>query len=407
MKSSTGRWVAGRDFFDRQSDLAILRARVEDRNHVLLSGQRRMGKTSLLKELSRHLIDEGWTVLFVDVESVASSEDAVAEIATAAFEHVSVITRFAETMRSWLNQNVEELDVQSFRVKFRSQMDSRSWRRYGDRVLKVCADSENPVLLVIDELPIVLNKMLQVDGNPSRVEEFLSWLRSATQTLGENSPVVFLSGSIGLAPLVNRLGLSDRINCLDPIQLRPWSRETSIKCIEALAETHGLTLEDSVADAMYDALGLGIPHHVQSFFARMRDHSIVYDRKTLRIEDVRVVYRSSLLGARGQNDLVHYATRLKEAFDDDAYSIAMEILAEASVEDAFTIEARNSLVAHYEGLYKGVENRIVEALDVLEHDGYLERTDTAYQFSSNLLKDWWASRFRDHHVPLKNRLTKS
>ena len=51
MQSATGRWVTGDNFFDRTGELEILAARVRGRNHVLLSGQRRMGKTSMLREL--------------------------------------------------------------------------------------------------------------------------------------------------------------------------------------------------------------------------------------------------------------------------------------------------------------------------------------------------------------------
>ena len=46
---------------------------------------------------------------------------------------------------------------------------------------------------------------------------------------------------------------------------------------------------------------------------------------------------------------------------------------------------------------------VTEALDVLVHDGYVESTTDGYRFPSRLLKDWWAARFRDHHVPLEKR----
>ena len=58
-RTSTGRWVIGEDFFDRETDLEILEARVREGNHVLLSGQRRMGKTSVLRELGRRLENDG------------------------------------------------------------------------------------------------------------------------------------------------------------------------------------------------------------------------------------------------------------------------------------------------------------------------------------------------------------
>ena len=81
MKSSTGRWVSGDDFFNREKELSILETYVRDHNHVLLTGQRRMGKTSIARELGRRLELEGWTFLFADVEAATRAEDAIADIA--------------------------------------------------------------------------------------------------------------------------------------------------------------------------------------------------------------------------------------------------------------------------------------------------------------------------------------
>ena len=87
---------------------------------------------------------------------------------------------------------------------------------------------------------------------------------------------------------------------------------------------------------MYDALGLGIPHHVQSFFARIRDFATLRGTRAVTVDDVRHVYRTGLLGPSGQNDLIHYETRLKDGLDDETFSIAMEILAEAATRNVFT-----------------------------------------------------------------------
>ena len=250
MRSSTGRWVVDEDFFDREKELEILEARVRGRNHVLLSGQRRMGKTSVLRELERRLESDGWIVLFVDVEGAANAEDAIADMAQAAYPYRSLVSRFAEGFRRWFSDRVEEIGASRFRLKVRAGLDAGSWRRYGERLLHDCAAQEKPVLLVIDELPILLNRMLRRDGEAARVDEFLSWLRGTIQALGEKSPVLILSGSIGLEPLVRRLGISDRINHLDPFRLGPWGLENSVACIGRLAESHGLTVEGDVGGAI-------------------------------------------------------------------------------------------------------------------------------------------------------------
>ncbi len=402
MKLATGRWVSGSDFIDRESELRILDERVRAGNHTLLTGQRRMGKTSIARELGRRLEAQGWVFLFTDVEGAAGAEDVVANLAEAVHPVRSVSSRFATTMR-WFKDNVEEFSPRDFRIKFRAALNAGNWRRYGEQLIRDCAAHEQPVLLVIDELPIFLKRMLGQDDGAQRVDAFLSWLREVVQGLDAGSLVLIVSGSIGLKPLVQRLGIPDRINHLDPFRLGPWDRHASVTCFQRLAESHELPVEPGVAEAVYDALGTGIPHHVQSFFARLREFTIMHRRDRVTVEDVDTVYRTALLGPSGQNDLVHYETRLKEGLEDERYAIAMEILAEAATQERFTRSARGHLEQLYAPVVDDAPGRIADVLEVLVHDGYLEAGDDGFRFPSRLLKDWWSARFRDHYIPLEDR----
>lgn len=403
MRLSTGRWVSGDDFFDRESELRVLALRAREHNHILLTGQRRMGKTSVARELGRHLETDGWVFLFADVEGATCPEDVIAEIAKAAHPVQTLRTGLGARMRR-LGERVHEVGVAEFRVQVRAGLDAGSWRHHGQQLLHDCARHERPVLLVIDELPIFLKRMLRSERGAERVDDFLSWLRGVLQGIGDASLTLIVSGSIGLEPLVRRLGIPDRINHLYPFRLGPWDRATSVACFSRLASAYGLRVDAGVAGAVHDQLGIGIPHHVQSFFARLRDFTLMQGRDRLTVDDVATVYRSALLGPPGQNDLVHYETRLKEGLDDHSYSIAMEILAEASLAGRFSPAAQRHLERLYASVIDDVPARIVDALEVLVHDGYLEADSNGHTFVSHLLKDWWTARFRGSHIPLAQRL---
>ena len=270
-------------------------------------------------------------------------------------------------------------------MKIRAGLNAGNWRRRGEQLIRECALRGQRVLLVIDELPILLKRILDRDGDGSRrVDEFLSWLRGAMQAIDAGSPVLIVSGSIGLAPLVQRLGIPDRINYLEPLRLGPWDRHASTACFDLLAANHGLRVEES-------------------FFARLREFAVMNNRGRVTVADVATVYRTVLLGPAGQNDLVHYQTRLKEALEDDLHTIAMEILADAAIRGAFTPTARRCLEQCYAPVAADVPGRITDVLDVLVHDGYLEDADEGFRFPSRLLRDWWSARFRGHRVPLEQR----
>ena len=404
MKLSTGRWVSGDDFFGRDRELQVLEARVRDHNHVLLTGQRRIGKTSIAQELGRRLECRGWVFLFADIEGATCAEDVVASVAEAVHPVRSISSRIATGMRRWFTENVEEVSAVEFKVKIRAGLHEESWRTFGEQLFGECAAHDKPVLLVLDELPIFLKRILGEPGGERRVDEFLSWLRGALQSVGGGSLSLIVSGSIGLRPLVQRLGIPDRINYLDSVRIGPWDRDTSVSCFLRLAVSHDLRVEEGVAGAVYDALGIGIPHQVQSFFARLWDFALMHGRDSVTVKDVGEVYENELLGPRGQSDLVHYETRLRDGLEEENYSIAMEILAEAATQGVFSLAARSRLGQVYAKVRDNVPGRISDTLDVLVHDGYLEAGGSGYRFPSRLLRDWWAARFRDHYTPLQDRL---
>jgi len=363
-----------------------------------------MGKTSIVRELGRRLEGDDWLFVFVDLEGAGSPEDAVADMAQAVYAHADVARRFADRAGRWFRHRFEEAGAAGFRFRVRSGLDTGSWRRLGERLFRECGRHDRSVLLALDELPIFLKRMLNEDGDPKRVDQFLSWLRGALQSMGDGAPVLLVSGSIGLEPLLRRVGLPDRINHLYTVRLPPWDRRTSVACIECLAESHDLDLGHGVATAVYETLGIGVPHHVQGFFARLRDYATMHGRRSVAVTDVRAVYRNDVLGPSGQADLMHWETRLGEALDDETFGLAMEILAEAATQDAFTPSARACLILLYSEVVDDSEARVAEALEVLVHDGYLTLAENGYRFQLHLLRDWLAARFRDHHVPIEGRV---
>ena len=164
-----------------------------------------MGKTSLVRELQRRLGEEGcFETIFVDLEDARTPADAIAEIAAQSKSAQSVWRRvvlgFANIFHGvW--DRVDTLVLSEPRIKLRAGVDAGNWRQKGDGVFAALAEDERPVVLVIDELPILVNRMLK--GHDYRitpegrwaVDEFLSWLRKNVQTY-QGRVRVILSGSI-------------------------------------------------------------------------------------------------------------------------------------------------------------------------------------------------------------------
>ena len=402
-----GNWVEGDRFFDRATDIEALAERVRDGIHTLLTAQRRMGKTSLVRELLRRLADEGcFETIFVDLEDTAAPADAIAEIGLRARSAQGawgrIKTLFANvlpTAEVEIGGRVPALPEAELRVKLRAGVDAGNWRHKGDQVFEALAGNALPTVLAIDELPILVNRLLKGDDHritPERrraADEFMSWLRKNGQT-HQGRIRVILSGSVSLEPILRQAGLSAHANIFSPFDLRPWDEETAAACLGALAETYGLDLPCAVREDMCRRLRCQIPHHVQRFFGFLHEDLRRAGRRAAALEDVERVYVRQMLGIRGQTDLEHYEGRLRTVLGDEGYWAALEMLTEAAVDGGRlrgdAIDRHRESLAHGDG---ADPPPVDDVLRVLEHDGYLERHGDGYRFVSGLLEDWWRVRY--------------
>ena len=417
LRKAGANWVEGPDrFFDREVELEALQERVREGTHTLLTAQRRMGKTSLVRELLRRLKEKGdRETVFVDLEDAADAADAIAAIATEAKSVTGAWRRiqslFANALQG-VGERVEELAVADTRVRLRAGIDAGNWRRKGDGLLSALAECGLPLVLAIDELPILVDRMLR-DGGESVTPEgraaadsFLSWLRRNGQA-HRGRIVMILSGSVGLEPVLRRAGLGAQANVYSPFDLKPWTAETAVDCIAELAATYQLDLPREVRRGMCARLRRQIPHHVQLFFDHLHEHLRRVGRREASLGDVESVYADDMLSVRGQVDLEHYETRLRLVLGTRDYRTALELLTEAAVSNGALSDDtvgryRKRPIVPEDGAPPH-PSPVDDVLGLLEHDGYLERHDGGYRFVSGLLEDWWRGRHGRYFVPIARR----
>ena len=92
LKQAHGNWVTGDRFWDREEDIDLFCSKVREGAHLLLVAQRRMGKTSLMKEVALRLFDE-FECVFVDFQNASAPQDAIAELSIALHPHKTLWTR--------------------------------------------------------------------------------------------------------------------------------------------------------------------------------------------------------------------------------------------------------------------------------------------------------------------------
>lgn len=262
-----GTWVVGDRFFDRSADLVALTERCQEGTHTLLTGQRRIGKTSLVRELLRILVESGqFDTVFADLEGGSTPADAIAEIWNQAREASGFWHRVHHRLRQ-LGTRIEALEAADIRVRLRADVNAGNWRARGEGILAALVRGNKPVVLALDELPIIVNQILRCSGGQITPEgtqaagEFLGWLRKMAQQ-HQGRVTFILTGSVGLEPILRQAGLSAHANIFLPYELKAWDEETASACIAELARTYHVVVPADVRRSMCLRLRCCIPHHV-------------------------------------------------------------------------------------------------------------------------------------------------
>ena len=331
-----------------------------------------------------------WRVIYVDVEGADSPADFLAmvfaELAACPdyrswFESIPMGKSLSDV---WQRVRNAQITTPFLQVELRSAMGNE-WPDAMDRLqarLAKLPAIDARLLIVVDELPVLVSRMLRQERGRDNVELLLAKLRGWRQ-----SPVLrgkvhtLVGGSIGLDGVLRRQGLSALINDLVPFRLESWDRRTAVEFLHQLGRNHNFRLSDDRIGVMLDLLQDPVPYHVQLFFHELFA-KINGSAPEVTVDDVQSCFDDRLTGPGGTPHLDHYAARLEVAMDAASYDVAEEILRLASSPSgAATIDVEAMTNA------RGVALRSI--LNDLEFDGYVVRRGDRIAFRSNLLRTWW------------------
>lgn len=132
LKSTESNTVTGEAFYNREVERRLIREKIENGTHLLLTGQRLMGKSSLAREIGRALEDEKgdeWNYIFVDIQSCLSGAELVARLAEVVYQH----SGFKNKIKSWLasvlkqTEKVEQISVSDISIKLTNNLNAGNW----------------------------------------------------------------------------------------------------------------------------------------------------------------------------------------------------------------------------------------------------------------------------------------
>jgi hypothetical protein len=410
LKQSQGNVVTGDRFWDREKDIELFIEKIEEGAHILLVAQRRMGKTSLMAEAAKRLNGK-YVTLFVDLQKARSGADTVAEMSICVRPYASLWEKTKELFTNIIDKVVEKVDrIQrgELAIVLRAGISEGNWTDKGDQLFEVLADSDKPVVIFMDEVPILINYLLKgmdykvTSERKTKTDEFMSWLRK-NSIKHQGSIRIVISGSIGLEPVLRQANLSATINNFVPFELKAWDENTAKKCLAALANEYGVKFEEGATSKVVEMLGSCIPHHIQMFFGHVYDRCKRRGNMVCTSTDIEEIYKSEMLGVRGHAELTHYEERLERVLGIELSKFAFDMLTEAAIVGRLDRQAIAAFQKEYAQSATNVADAQKEILQVLEHDGYLKKSREGFVFESRLLRDWWKNRHEVFFTPVLKR----
>ncbi|MEZ0483545.1 AAA family ATPase [Fibrella aquatica] len=389
MRNRVGSPVEGEDFFGREVELITAWELLEAENHLLISAPRRVGKTSLVRHLVKDAEVRGWKALFVNVEGEDSEIGFVRQLVEGLKEQKNWIGKAKDSTVKAVTNLLQSLEVEvkaddigSVKVNW-SQTKATDLKVQLAELLRQMGDG----LIVIDELPVMLNRMANAENGKSRTESFLHWLRAFRQLPGIQVRWVFC-GSIGLDSFTERLGVVKTINDLYDFPLGAFSSTTADLFLDELGKAEQIQLSPDVRQEIIRQVGWPLPYYLQLIFSKLK---IIARSKGSQQAATIADVSSAFTQAANYSKLSTWLERLDEQLSLDDARLAKGLL------DMLCRQEKGRKRAHIEQYLIGslhipidlAKDSAAKLLKMLERDGYLVTEAGIYAFRSPLLRMFW------------------
>lgn len=382
--------VTGEDFFGRAKELSKAQRYLDEGQSLLLSAPRRIGKSSLAKKLIAVKAEEKWKCIYIDLQGIATKEAFLRKLIDS-FTGIGLMEKTCKKVTDFMSsffKTTESVEIGSLKIDLNHRGDMESMYNR----LSETFDYDNDTLIVIDELPLFLGKLMDKDEtNRDEVEFLLNWFRSIRQH--EHSHLRWLfCGSIGLRNFTNHYRMSQAINDLVDFELGELPDEEAEGLIKALAKAYDISIDDDVVVHTLNLLQWPIPYFIQLLIDKIISEKGGSEHYVVTIEDTERIFENL-----SQSDyFMTWDERLDE-YRDLEYAARAVLDCVSNSEEGLSKDQLTTMAMKGKDSTEmlKVARNLTKVLEMLEHDGYIMRSGRNRKFRSPLLRRWWKYKFVD------------
>jgi len=377
--------VVGRDAF-----VALIWEALE-RQSVLLTAERRMGKTSVLLKLEAeppaHVC-----VIKRTLQGIRSPDEFVRKFVADVEKAVPGLLKKSFGSR-FANAGIKKIGSTPLSVEF-TPVNEGSWKDVVAETFAALDDGvDELVVLLWDELPQMIAD-IRDDHGVAVAREMLDVMRAAR----ESHPGIrmVLSGSLGIhhvvADLRSKGGMWVPTHDMRAVDLPPLEEGDAEYLAAALLGNEEIRCDDLAAVAQAVALEVDrIPYYIHQTALQLRSLQRGADHDVVTVATVGSVVEEAIANPLDPWELGHYVARTPIYYGDDAQLVdtVLDIVAVADAPQS--AETINELLAAQ--LKPPPLERLRELLDLLCKDYYL-RPKPAFAFLRSLVRRAWLAKRR-------------
>ncbi|MEA2220138.1 MAG: hypothetical protein QOJ35_2764 [Solirubrobacteraceae bacterium] len=342
---------------------------------VVITGERRMGKTSLARVIARDAEIRGWTVVWQSAEGFTS----IAEFCEALIPRMTEVGgRLGTAVRAVVRALKIELGP--------LRIDPRMADRLLDDVVSAAVGAAGQrLLLVIDELPLFVRELDR--RHPGDGAAALHLLRRLRERHGDRLRMLCL-GSVGFHHVAR--GALGALNDLERHRLGPLAPQDASYLARGimLATSVSAPNESELADAI-GAAAEGVPFYVHRLVAQIVRRAPT----TCTVATVGEIVEEALRPPDDPWELRHYRDRVRPYYGEDAPVAAAVLDALAPTREAVARREVESRVATSAAAPVD-HDRFRDVVERLVDDHYLVYDGDALRFAFDLVRRAWGARGR-------------
>jgi hypothetical protein len=379
MKPNPGGQLAADEVLGRDRLIARL-WQVLERQSLLLTAERRMGKTSVIKKMTAQPLPQ-MLVKFRDLEGLRTPLEFVEAVLHDVQQDLSGKERRMAGVRALLEQ-LNGAEIKGFKLP---KSVEQHWKTILTKTIEdLMAQQEGVVIFFWDEMPMMLDNINR-DLGETVTMEILTTLRSLRQT-HSNLRMVF-TGSIGLHHVVTQLkkvgAAGATTNDMHQEEVTPVDLADAILLAQELLDGVKIDVKD-LARSIAESVDL-VPYYI---------HHIVDELQQLNSpitqQSVANIILDNLYNPSNRWDMAHYRERIDTYYELPIVPFALGVLDELAVTaNPLPVPDLLQRLQVQSNLQNLDRDMLLKVLSLLQRDHYIGQQQGAYAFRFPLIQQYW------------------